>query len=320
LEHKAFYGIGDIAAGLFYDPKLRSVDKPLAVDVIHQMSTYSPVDYTDTEIGMDGIEGRVLGVLTPAFLKPFAQAHNNMSWTGRPIQKENKFNGENTPEYQKAYEGKTTELAVDLSNMWHGWWGGDEVRRAGQKENVAQKVLGENVTEAIGEYSPAKQQYLIEQGFGEAGKLMFGLASGVYKIGKDVINGKSKDALSMDDFNTRMIPVSKAFFAHSNEQHQFYRAKTKYFRYLEKMKDVEYAERGYKKAVKEDPMLELKKQDFEKERAYKQYEVYKRDYKKDLDRLYKQIKEEKDKERKDSLKMEQNLEMQSMVNALDAIE
>jgi hypothetical protein len=270
---------------------------------------------------MSGIEGRILGVLTPAAVKPFIQSHNNMSWTGRPIQKENKFNGDKIPEYQKAYEGKTTEFGIDVANMWHQWWGGDDVRRAGQKENIAQKVFGENITEAVGEYSPAKMQYMIEQGFGETGKLFYGGLSGAYKVGKDLYQGKPfKDALHMDEFNTRMIPVGKAFFAHSNEQQQFYRARTKYFRYLDKMKDVQYAESQYKKQAKENPDIELKKQAFENERAYKQYQTYKRDYKKRLDKLYKEIKEEKDAEKKKSLKMEQNMEMQDMVNALDAIE
>ena len=317
LEHKAFFGLGDIAAGATYDEKLKRVDKPFLVDVADCLSTFSPVDYTDTEIGMEGATGKAVGLLVPAAVKPIVQASNNTGWTGRKIQKESKFGGEQTPEFKKAYEGKTNQLMIDAADVWHQLWGGNDVERAGKRENWATSVLGHKLTENVGEVSPAKTQYVAEQQFGETGKLAISLASGTYNVARHAVKGE--DIFDDPDWNVRMIPGVKAFFTQGNEQQQFNRARTKYYHYLDQIKDTEYAAREYKKQSKEDPMKKMEMQDFEKERRYKQYEVYKKDYKKDLDRIYKQIKEEKDPKKRKALKEQQNILMQNCVEALDNI-
>ena len=318
LEHKAFYGIGDIAAGATYDERLKSVDKPFFVDVADCLSTFSPVDYTDTEIGMKGATGRVAGLLVPAAAKPLVQAANNTSWTGKKIQKESKFNDENTPEYLKAYEGKTSKLMVDAFDVWHQIWGGNDVERAGKRENWATSIFGNSFTENVGELSPAKTQYWLEQQFGETGKMALSLGSGLYDAGKAAVTGG--DIFDEPDWNIKMVPGVKAFFTQGNEQQQFYRARTKYFHYQDQLKDTEYASREYKKQSATDPMKAVEQQAFEKERRYKQYQVYKTTFKKDLDKLYKQIKEEKDPKKRKALKEQQNILMKNCVDALDKIE
>lgn len=303
IEMRAFYGLGDIIAGYTYDEKLKSIDKNIAEDAVTALGNFSPIDVSaETGIGdllnTGGVVGQGLNAITPSQLTGLIDVSTNKRWTGRPIQKETPFN-ELDPEFTKSYEG-TNKVLIIGSDYWHRLWGGDDVRRAGKKQ-------GSKSIERVGEWSPAKAEYLIQQYLGEMG----GFTTTVANV-KSVATGKTP-------FNARMLPVVKAFISQGDERTQFYRAKDKYYKYLDQFKEVEHEESGYKKK-KNDPVAYLDNENLKKETRYKAYEIYKKNYKKDLDKLRKEEKDAKDLAEKREYRRQQNVLIETLVDNIEAME
>ena len=303
IELRAFYGLGDIIAGYLYDEKLQSVDKNIAEDAVSAMSNFSPVDFTSESgigelIGAKGVVGQAINALTPGPVSGIVNVITNKSWTGRPIQKETPFN-KLDPAYTKAYEG-TNEWIIAVSKWWHELFGGDDVRRAGKKEGSKNK-------EFFGEVGPGDIEYLLGQYLGEAGRVM----STTTNI-KSIVKGETK-------FNARMLPVVKAFWNQSDERTQFYRAKAKYYKYLDTFEEVKHEESEYKKK-KDDPTAYLDNLNFEKETRYKAYQIYKKNYKKELDKLRKEEQAANDPTEKKEKRREQNVLIESFINTVEAME
>jgi hypothetical protein len=308
IEHRAFFGLGDIMAGQTYDEKLKNVDKPLAVDAVSQLTAFSPVDYNSREMGIEGVTGWGVGIIVPAYISPLVNAYFNKSWTGSQIQKENAFGGSNLPEYQKAKD-YTNKTLVGASRMWHELWGGNDAIRAGREQDS-------KVMEWIGEVSPAKMEYVVEQYFGEPGKL----GTGVSDMFSMMFGKKEADL--------RKIPVVKAFATLPNENTQFRRANTKYWKYRDEFKKVEQDDRQYRSRIDDDPVLKLEYENkFKKSKRYKQWRIYHPGkggegfkYKKNIEDLQKRINAEDDLVQKRGLQHERNILVQQLVDTLDNIE
>lgn len=308
IEHRAFFGLGDIMAGQTYDEKLKNVDKPLAVDAVSQLTAFSPVDYNSREMGIEGVTGWGVGIIVPAYISPLVNAYFNKSWTGSQIQKENAFGGSNLPEYQKAKD-YTNKTLVGASRMWHELWGGNDAIRAGREQDS-------KVMEWIGEVSPAKMEYVVEQYFGEPGKL----GTGVSDMFSMMFGDKEADL--------RKIPVVKAFATLPNENTQFRRANTKYWKYRDEFEKVEQDDRQYRSRIDDDPVLKLEYENkFKKSKRYKQWRIYHPGkggegfkYKKNIEDLQKRINAEDDPVQKRGLQHERNILVQQLVDTLDNIE
>ena len=308
IEHRAFFGLGDIMAGQTYDERLKSVDYPFAVDAVRQMTAFSPVDYNSKETGVEGVTGWGVGIITPAPISPLVNAYFNKSWTGSQIQRENAYGGSNLPEYQKAKD-YTNKTLIGASRMWHELWGGDEAVRAGRNDDNKYK-------EWIGEISPAKMEYVVEQYFGEPGKLGTGVSDMYSMIFGD------KDA------DLRKIPIVKAFMTLPNDNTQFRRANTKYWRYRDEFKEVEQDDRQYRARIETNPDLKLEYENkFKKTKRYKQWKLYDPGkggegfkYKKTIEDLQKRINAEDDPVQKKGLTQEKNAYVQELVELLDGVE
>jgi hypothetical protein len=308
IEHRAFFGLGDIMAGQTYDERLKSVDYPFAVDAVRQLTAFSPVDYNSKETGVEGVTGWGVGIITPAPISPLVNAYFNKSWTGSQIQKENAYGGSNLPEYQKAKD-YTNKTLVGASRMWHEMWGGDEAVRAGRNQD-------NKVIEWFGEVSPAKMEYVVEQYFGEPGKL----GTGVSDMFSMMFGDKEADL--------RKIPIVKAFMTLPNDNTQFRRANTKYWRYRDEFKEVEQDDRQYRARIETNPDLKLEYENkFKKTRRYKQWKLYNPGkggegfkYKKTIEDLQKRINAEDDPVQKKGLTQEKNAYVQELVELLDGVE
>lgn len=115
IEHRAFYGLGDIVAGLTTSPRLRN-ERNVAMDITGCLSQLFPViDFMnsaqfDKHPGLEAVKG-----VMPTTLAPFAEWLMNSDWKGAPIRRVGDYS-ENRPSWKNAYSS-TPERLIAL-NKW----------------------------------------------------------------------------------------------------------------------------------------------------------------------------------------------------------
>ena len=115
IELRAFYGLGDIAAGMTAAKNVKST-RNAAMDAVGCMSQLLPVvDFMnsatfDKEPGKELLKG-----VSPTAFAPFVEWWLNSDWKGTPIRREGDYT-ENRPAWMNAYSG-TPEKLMDL-NKW----------------------------------------------------------------------------------------------------------------------------------------------------------------------------------------------------------
>lgn len=332
IEHRALYGIGDILAGEgvvdgltdYKGENLKSVDRSLGLDILKQLTAFSPVDYNSKETGIEGVTGWGVGIVMPAYVAPFVNAYFNTSWTGTPIQKESKYDNGTTPEYLLAKD-YTNDVMVSGSKLWHELWGGNEVQRAGRAEGnkfskAVGSVIGDKAVEYIGEISPAKMEYIVEQYSGETVKG----AGGVKNLFEMIFGDKPTDL--------RKVPIAKAFVTTPNDNTMYRRTNTKYWKYVDEFRKVEQENRDYRKKVDSEKgdtkdLYEKYFNRFKESKRYRQWRIYHpkkgqegRNYKKEIDEWTDKIKNENDPIQKSGYTMDRNLVIQELVEQLEGTE
>lgn len=199
IELRAFYGLGDIAAGYLVNEHLKS-DKNVALDVASQLTQILPVDFL-------GEGGSVTAALTPDAMKPMIQIATNTDWTGKPIYKDSEWN-KYEPEYTKAFKNEF-EPFINLSKFIN--------EAAGGSDHVRSDIEGEWNNPAI--------WHAIIQGYGG------GAVMDVVRVGS-----LSRRLATMDSkgLTTKEVPIVKAIFETPSEKTQYYRMLNKFYSYQEK--------------------------------------------------------------------------------------
>lgn len=115
IELRAFYGLGDIAAGMTAAKNVKST-RNAAMDAVGCMSQLLPVVDFMNSATFDKEPGKELlkGVL-PTAAAPFMEWWLNSDWKGTPIRREGDYT-KNRPAWMNAYSG-TPEKLMDL-NKW----------------------------------------------------------------------------------------------------------------------------------------------------------------------------------------------------------
>lgn len=127
IEERAFYGLGDLAAGMTFSKNISSqkmpnltenkdIDKYLNpfMDAVGCMSQLVPVaDYLgNSSFGKHPVQETIKAVM-PSATSPFIEWAYNSDWKGAPIERDDKFD-ENQPAWMLAYKG-TPDLLIDLN-------------------------------------------------------------------------------------------------------------------------------------------------------------------------------------------------------------
>jgi hypothetical protein len=153
----------------------------------------------------------------------------NISWTGKPIFRQDKYNGDElTPEYQMTL-GNTNSAYISLSKWLNDISGGDDVKRGWAQVN------------------PGAIQYLFENYMGGPGKFFMNTGSAVGDAYKAVFT--EDDA----DFNMRKIEFVRAFWQQGDDRTQFYRTQAKYRKYKAESDEFAYKMRAYQKDAESNP-------------------------------------------------------------------
>ena len=199
IELRAFYGLGDIAAGYLVNEHLKS-EKNVALDMGSQLTQILPVDFLGE--GQD-----LFYTFTPDAAKPLIQIKTNTDWTGKPIYKDSEWN-KYEPEYTKAFKNEF-EPFVNLSKWINEVSGGSD--------HVKGSFDGKWNNPAI--------WHAVIQGYGG------GAVMDVVRIGS-----LSRRLATMDSkgLTTKEVPIVKAILETPSEKTQYYRMLNKFYNYQEK--------------------------------------------------------------------------------------
>lgn len=208
IELRAFYGLGDLAAGLTFSPNVSGQKNP-ALDAVGCMSQLVPVmDYLgNSSAGKDPLN-ETIKAISPSALSPFVEWELNTDWKGAPIERRGDWN-ENSPAWQRAYKGVPDGyMAV---NKWVN----------AQTNDVAkgnEDMLGNSFLDMV--TNPSMLNHYIG-GLGGGAATFTERAIGVIKHGKDT--------------ETKDIPFLRSLLYTPSEQSSLQRTKSKWYNYKDEM-------------------------------------------------------------------------------------
>ena len=208
IELRAFYGLGDLAAGLTFSPNVSGQKNP-ALDAVGCMSQLVPVmDYLGNSSAGKEPLNETIKAISPSALSPFVEWELNTDWKGAPIERRGDWN-ENSPAWQRAYRGVPDGyMAV---NKWVN----------AQTNDVAkgnEDMLGNSFLDMV--TNPSMLNHYIG-GIGGGAATFTERAIGVIKHGKDT--------------ETKDIPFLRSFLYTPSEQSSLQRTKSKWYNYKDEM-------------------------------------------------------------------------------------
>lgn len=229
IEERAFYGLGDLAAGLTFSKNISGQKNP-ALDAVGCMSQLVPVaDYLgNASFGKNPGE-ETIKAIAPSATSPIFEWFFNSDWKGAPIHRENKFD-ENQPSWMLAYKG-TPEWLININKKANAW--SNDV--APGNENMKGNDFLDAATD------PSLLQHLYSS-------YLVGAATFMERVGGLVKKGK--------DTETKDIPFVRSMFYTPSEQTSLQRTKSKWYNYLyETEKMIANAKRLKSKKVPLDEMV-----------------------------------------------------------------
>lgn len=208
IELRAFYGLGDLAAGLTFSPNVSGQKNP-ALDAVGCMSQLVPVmDYLGNSSAGKEPLNETIKAISPSALSHFVEWELNTDWKGAPIERRGDWN-ENSPAWQRAYKGVPDGyMAV---NKWVN----------AQTNDVAkgnEDMLGNSFLDMV--TNPSMLNHYIG-GIGGGAATFTERAIGVIKHGKDT--------------ETKDIPFLRSLLYTPSEQSSLQRTKSKWYNYKDEM-------------------------------------------------------------------------------------
>ena len=229
IEERAFYGLGDLAAGLTFSKNISGQKNP-ALDAVECMSQLVPVaDYLgNASFGKNPGE-ETIKAIAPSATSPIFEWFFNSDWKGAPIHRENKFD-ENQPSWMLAYKG-TPEWLININKKANAW--SNDV--APGNENMKGNDFLDAATD------PSLLQHLYSSYLG-------GAATFMERVGGLVKKG--------NDTETKDIPFVRSLFYTPSEQTSLQRTKSKWYNYLDETeKMIANAKRLKSKKVPLDELV-----------------------------------------------------------------
>lgn len=208
IELRAFYGLGDLAAGLTFSPNVSGQKNP-ALDAVGCMSQLVPVmDYLGNSSAGKEPLNETIKAISPSALSPFVEWELNTDWKGAPIERRGDWN-ENSPAWQRAYKG-----------VPDGYLAVNKFVNA-QTNDVAkgnEDMLGNSFLDMI--TNPSMLNHYIG-GLGGGAATFTERAIGVIKHGSDT--------------ETKDIPFLRSLLYTPSEQSSLQRTKSKWYNYKDEM-------------------------------------------------------------------------------------
>ena len=216
IELRAFYSLGDLAAGQTFAENVKS-QRNMAMDAVGCMSQLFPVvDFLNNpnyEKSLKNGAGMTVGAISPTAIVPLIEWWLNNDWKGAPIRRTGD-NAELNPAWQNAYSNVPARL-VDL-NKWANAYSNDVA--PGNPE-----MKGSDALDFITDPSMLNHFYeSLSGGMGTTVKRSVGLAA-------KVATGKT------DEIEVGDVPFLRSLFYTPREQSSMARTKAKWYGYKESM-------------------------------------------------------------------------------------
>ena len=211
IELRAFYGLGDLAAGLTFSPNVSGQKNPY-FDAIGCMSQLVPVmDYLGNSSAGKEPLNETIKAITPSALSPFVEWEMNTDWKGAPIERRGDWN-EDVPAWQRAYNG-TPDGYMALNKFVNAQT--NEVAKGNED------MLGNSFLDMV--TNPSMLNHYIG-GLGGGAATFTERAIGVVKHGKDT--------------ETKDIPFLRSLLYTPSEQSSLQRTKSKWYNYKDEMEKM----------------------------------------------------------------------------------
>lgn len=211
IELRAFYGLGDLAAGLTFSPNVSGQKNP-ALDAVGCMSQLVPVmDYLGNSSAGKEPLNETIKAIAPSSLSPFVEWEMNTDWKGAPIERRGDWN-EDVPAWQRAYKG-TPDGYMALNKFVNAQT--NEVAKGNED------MLGNSFLDMV--TNPSMLNHYIG-GLGGGAATFTERAIGVVKHGKDT--------------ETKDIPFLRSLLYTPSEQSSLQRTKSKWYNYKDEMEKM----------------------------------------------------------------------------------
>ncbi len=211
IELRAFYGLGDLAAGLTFSPNVSGQKNPY-FDAMGCMSQLVPVmDYLGNSSAGKEPLNETIKAISPSALSPFVEWEMNTDWKGAPIERRGDWN-EDVPAWQRAYKG-TPDGYMALNKFVNAQT--NEVAKGNED------MLGNSFLDMV--TNPSMLNHYIG-GLGGGAATFTERAIGVIKHGKDT--------------ETKDIPFVRSLLYTPSEQSSLQRTKSKWYNYKDEMEKM----------------------------------------------------------------------------------
>ncbi len=211
IELRAFYGLGDLAAGLTFSPNVSGQKNPY-FDAMGCMSQLVPVmDYLGNSSAGKEPLNETIKAIAPSALSPFVEWELNTDWNGAPIESRGDWN-EDVPAWQRAYKG-TPDGYMALNKFVNAQT--NEVAKGNED------MLGNSFLDMV--TNPSMLNHYIG-GLGGGAATFMERAIGVIKHGKDT--------------ETKDIPFLRSLLYTPSEQSSLQRTKSKWYNYKDEMEKM----------------------------------------------------------------------------------
>lgn len=275
VEYRALYGMGELMTSTL-NGKEHYTGIEIAEQIATQLSQILPLDLMN--------DGGLMG-LVPSSIKPFAEVHENKSWTGLPIYKDTPWN-KNMPEWTKAYKSANHEL-VNLASTLNEISGGDRY------------------TKGFIDINPANIEHLLEGYFG-------GVASTIDKMTKT-----AETIAGTREYDPRSLLLVNRIVKSGDERTEYRAVNNEYFRLKEEHDRIGERLRHYENDTDNGIFDYAEKIDFlYNSPEYERWEIFEF-YKDDIDDLSEELKEPLDDDERKGIEAELNEVKKEMIQEMN---
>lgn len=238
IELRAFFGLGDIAAGYVVNDKLKS-STPIGYDILGQIAQLIPAsDFLGHHSPSSSIkelgEDAILAV-TPTTISPAIELAFNRDWTGRPFYRDYDYL-DKAPRWKRAYDN-TNDIYMSINKWANQGTNGIDGSNADMKGNETLDYLT----------APYAWQHLIDSYTGGMGSTIGRTYKTLEAVGKGVVSGaKNKEGFSkgfsdeFEKFDKNQIPLYRVFNYTPKEGQDMQRTRSKWYNYSDELKQTEY--------------------------------------------------------------------------------
>lgn len=281
IEFRSIYGLGELTYGAVSGNEHYTTDEML-MQYASQFSQLLPIDMLE---GGGGFHPFI-----PTLLKPFVESETNVSWSGTPVYKADRYkDDEKKPAYTKVFSN-TNEYLVAGAEWLNRMGGGDDRVKADSWWF---------------DWNPAKVEYMLKGYFG-----------GIYSFPMEIVKF-TETTTGKRDFEWRNVPLANRVFKQGDDRTEARALKNRYFKLRAEYEDVKFKIKEWEDAGDSDVFKYAEKLDkLNHSKEYGHYEIFK-----NMDAAIQPFTEAREKTTDpDAIKEYEDMEvvlMRQMVNMID---